>query len=292
MSEDTVPPGASGAEGLPGARRGESAVMRRCLFLIGRQRSGTTVLGRAIASHPRIRDLREVMHPGRPHGFYAVLRDTLNENLREGAQDRWFGVLLKAVEQMAAETPHKLLLVDVKYAMALSFGVGFSGDRLESVFLRRLIERGGKAIHHVRRNKLALLTSRLVAHRTAQWRLTNDSEPAFEPVRFAPGKLLEQIRAEEAADAFFAAGLAGLPGRIDTVYEALFQPGGSFEPAPFGQLAALLEVPDKFDLAPRQAKQGRPLEEAIANYAEVAAEVRRLVDAGELRPAYLDYLAA
>lgn len=263
---------------------------RRCLFVVGRQRSGTTVLRRALASHTRVRDLGEVMHDKRKVGFYTVLADTLATNISDGLHARWCNLLITTAERLAPPPDDSVLLLDIKYNMALSFGSSFEGTEVVSTFAQFLRRNQANVIHIVRRNKLALITSAAVASATNQWERKPNDEERFEPVIIPPQSLLGRIREEEAMDAWFTAQFDKLRGLIRVVYEDMFDADGHFLPAPFEHVAQRMGIAPDFNLAPRLVKQGRPLSEAIANFGEVAGQIEGLIAAGAIAPVYREYL--
>lgn len=265
-------------------------ITRRSLFIIGRQRSGTTVLRQALASHPRVRDLAEVMHAKRKDGFYAVLTQTLVENRADGLHHKWGDVLVEAIRRLSPPPGDEIVLVDIKYNMALSFGMAFDGAEPVNVFARFLRRQQASAIHIVRRNKLALLTSHEVARATNQWARKPGEEARFEQVTMMPQALRTNLRREEAMDAYFTAQMARVRGAIAVVYEEMFAPDGTFVAAPFEQVARQMGIEPTFDLRPSLARQARPLSETIRNFDEVVALVEGMIAAGELPPAYHAYL--
>ena len=78
-------------------------ILDRCVFLIGRQRSGTTVLRRTLETHADIVDLGEVMHPGRQVGFYSILAEKLAQDPASGIHNKWFGLLEETLQALTRE---------------------------------------------------------------------------------------------------------------------------------------------------------------------------------------------
>jgi LPS sulfotransferase NodH len=264
--------------------------LKHCLFVVGRQRSGTTVLREALATHARVEDLGEVMHDRRKSGFYAELATRLAENAPTGAHRNWFDVLIAAIGHDAPPHDEAIRLIDIKYNMALAFGSTFVGPEMVNTFALKLCRRQGSVIHIIRRNKLALITSLKVASKTKQWGLKAGEQPRFEKIELDPGALQSRIASEEAMDAYFAAQLARAGRKITVVYEELFQPDGRFVQDCFDQVAQQFGLDDTFDLAPRRMKQGLALADSIANFDAIATQVENLVARGALPPTYLGYL--
>gem|GEM_PF-3751495 len=262
----------------------------RCLFVVGRQRTGTTVLRQALATHPRVRDLGEVMHDKRSNGFYAELAGELAKSATAGLHNRWFDILLATIDRLAPPGDDTIRLVDVKYNMALNFGSTFVGADMLNTFALNLRRHKGALIHVVRRNKLALLTSIAVVGRTGQWQMKHGDARRFERVELNPATLTARIAAEEAMDAYFAAQFARMAATVTVVYEDMFGPDGTFVRVPFDRVARRFGLDGAFDLSPRLTRQGLPLADTISNFDAIAARIENLVAAGSLPARYLDYL--
>ena len=267
-------------------------ILDRCLFVIGRQRSGTTVLRAALASHPRVHDLGELLHEQKPGGFYAELGARLAETASAGLHERWFDILVATIQRLAPPEDDKVLLVDIKYNGALNFGSVFVGPTMVNTLIHKLSLHRATVIHVLRRNKLSLLTSVEMARKTGQWRLQHGQERHIATIGLDLRKLPARIAAEEALDAYFTAQLAGIGARIPVVYEDMFMPDGSFAKGCFMQVAQRFAIEPAFDFGPRLAKQSAPLSTAIANFAEVSAQIDSLIKAGSLSPDYRTYLRA
>lgn len=265
-------------------------LLRRCLFVISRQRSGTTMLRKTLSSHPDIADLGEVMHDARPVGFYTVLAEAMAQDLRAAMHSGWFEVLTTTISRLAPQPRPAALLIDIKYQMALSLGSTFVGSRMVNTLAQRLRRHGAGAIHVIRRNKLAMITSQDRARRTRVWREESTDRPAPAPVTLDIPTLADRIAREEAMDAYFATELRRVNGTITLVYEEMIGPDGALANHCSDPVAARFGLPDVFDRMPPLIKQGLPLTQAIANFDAVAAYVHALVDAGRLSPVYRDYL--
>lgn len=266
----------------------DADLMQRCLFVIGRQRSGTTMLRKTIASHPDIADLGEVMHIERSVGFYTVLAEAMAQDLHLATHSAWFNVLRSTITRLAPQPRPAVLLVDMKYQMALSFGSTFVGNRMVNTLTQRLRREGAGTIHVIRRNKLAMIASQDSARRTMVWGGANPAPPA--PVTIDIPTLADRIDREEAMDAYFAAELRRVKGTITLVYEEMIGPDGALADACLDPVSARYGLADRFHRVPPLAKQGLPLAQAIANFDAVAAHVHAAVDAGRLAPVYRDYL--
>lgn len=267
-------------------------IIKRCIFVIGRQRSGTTVFRRALASHPQVVDLGEVMHSKHKAGFYGLLADALANNPVKATHNHWFDLLTDTIRRAAAGTdPEAHLVVDMKYNMALTFGSTFVGGEPVNAFIARTAQRGGTVVQIIRRNKLALLASEHMAIKTGQWGINKaDEERKDDKVRIILKTLGERLLNELGMDRHFEQQIALVTNRQTVVYEEMFDETGAFRPEPFDLLARQTGLSQAFDLTPRQIKLGRPLIEMLANYDDIANVVRNLVTGGALAPIFLEYL--
>ena len=262
-----------------------TSVIDRCVFVVGRQRSGTTVLRKTLATHADVVDLGEIMHPDRDVGFYPELAKKLAQDVHLGLHQNWMDVFIAALERLAEDhNPNKKLIVDVKYNMVLAFGTRFAQHKMSSVFLRSLAEMRAKIIHIVRRDKLSLLVSERVAIKTQQWQLKDDQERKDDKVFLAVPDLAPRIVSEESQDYFFEDELRYSQDSLRVVYEEFFDAEGNFKSDLLIALAQLMDLEPTFDLAPRLRKQGRSLEQTLENFEEVARAVRTLVDRADISP--------
>ncbi len=248
------------------------------------------MLRQALATHPRLRDLGEVMHDKRSNGFYAQLAGELAKSATAGLHTRWFEILLATIDRLAPPGDDTIPLVDIKYNMALNFGSTFVGADMLNTFALNLRRHKSALIHVVRRNKLALLTSIAVVSRTGQWQMKHGEARRFEPVELNPATLAARIAAEEAVDAYFTAQFARMAATITVVHEEMLGPAGTFLRAPFDRVSHRFGLDAAFDLAPRLARQGLPLADTISNFGAIAARVESLVAAGDLPARYRGYL--
>lgn len=264
-------------------------ILERCLFVVARQRSGTTVLRRTLATHAAIRDLGEIMHERRKGGFYTELASTIAANPGFALHSRWFDILLDTVTRMGGPVPEPLLLVDIKYNMALSLGTSFRGPRMVSTFAQEMMRRQGRVLHLVRRNKLALIVSQAMARATQQWELRRGHEPRHELLTLDTHALGQRILEEEAMDSWFARQFARIEGTTTLVYEELFDQHGAFAAGTLDRITERFGLPPCADPMPRLTRQGRPLRECLSNHAALVERIAELVREGRISPDYLRY---
>lgn len=264
-------------------------LLKRCVVLIGRQRSGTTVLRRTLATHPRVRDLGEVMHPAHQSGFYRHLNQTLSDDPSKGVHNQWFGLLAETLVKLTEnDPPDQNYIVDIKYNMAQAFGMSFHGGQPVNTLLHQLAQRKIPIIQLIRRNKLQLLVSERGAMKTNQWELSaKDSEKKQAEVFISPVTLGLKLQQEMAQDTYFLEQTQSAPGKITLLYEEMFTEDGSFQPDIFARLAQILNIdPEDFNLEPQLLKQRGKMSETISNFPQVQRAIQVLTKEGEI-PAYI-----
>lgn len=268
-------------------------VLKRCVFLIGRQRSGTTVLRRSLASHPQISDLGEIMHPDHQSGFYSQLRERLNRGLPQGVHNKWLQILTETLRQIAEnDPPSQRYIIDVKYNMTLTFGTTFQHGRPMNALLQHLHARGAGIVQLIRRNKLQLIVSERIALKTNQWELSPDATDKKQAEVFiSPVTLGLKLQQEAAQDAYFLEQTQSMPDKLTLVYEEMFDEAGAFRPDVFTAIAHLLKLdPEGVDPQPQISKQRGKMSETISNFPQVLRTLQTLIKEGELPAYYADGL--
>lgn len=255
-----------------------SEVLSRCLFVIGRQRSGTTVTRKSLCSHPRIVDLGEIMHPQYREGFLHELSMRAGSDATCLQPRYWFPVLVSTIEKLAGAHPADTrFLVDIKYNMALSFGVNFIESELRANFFGELEQTNASVLHIIRRAKVELIVSEQVALKTQKWQLDLDDERASTKIWLNPYTIGMRIREEEAQDEYVRKQLARNPRRLEVCYEDIFG-GPSFRSDVLKSVVRFVGLDDDFEPTVMLQKQGRPMYETIENFKQVETAVNALIE--------------
>ena len=236
------------------------------------------MLRRALATHPDVTDLGEIMHPDYSRGFYRNLSDRMANNISDGVHTNWMAILLDTIAILTRDGPEtQRYIIDIKYNMALSFGMHLYHGTLTNLFTSTLHEKNCKIVQVVRQNKLDLIVSERMAMMTNQWELSSQQEQKAGTVHINPITLHERIRNEAALDQLFRDQIKDIPDTYEVIYEKLFLETGDINPAPLDQIARLLELEPQFDLKPKLTKQARPLSESIRNFKQVRQAIGILV---------------
>ena len=142
----------------------------KIIVVIGRQRSGTTVFRELLATNGAD-DVGEIFHADfkdSPRNFFWYLANKARQDvaaLHPTGFSRLFEEFLQ--ENILRDRAAKAL-IDIKYN-ALRF---IDGDIIEKtpVAIKLLADRGATFLQIIRRNKLRVVISLLIAQKTGQWR--------------------------------------------------------------------------------------------------------------------------
>lgn len=257
------------------------SILDRCIILFGRQRSGTTVLRRALQTHPLVRDLGEIMHPQYGEGFYHHLSDRLKADHSNGVHSRWFEIFLQTIEHLSRnDNPETIYIVDVKYNMAHAFGNVLRNGAPRNYLIDELKSRNAAVIHLVRQGKLQLLVSEKVAIKTSQWEFSNksDDDKKEAQVHISPVTLGMRIAQELAQDDYFARELSSFRKRISLKYEEMFTDELEFKESIFSEFSGLMSISQGgFSRTPLLSKQGRAMSETLTNFDQVSRALNILI---------------
>ena len=250
---------------------------RDLVFIIGRQRSGTTVF-RNLLVRAGAMNADEIFHGdlAPKHRFYAYLRDRIAEEARFVHPQTHPTVFRQFVGELRRVAGGRPIALDVKY-----FGLNLIPARedvdAQSPFLMRFMrEQGAHVVHIVRRNKLRVHVSEQISIATGRWSAEKDHQLLSEKPRLEldPEEVLRVIARLEAQDARVARMLAAGPGAARLDYGEMFTPEGLFAPA-VTELAGRIVAPLPVDSRPGNLKMNpEPLSSLIGNFDAVAAALR------------------
>ena len=266
-------------------------VAPRLLAVIGRQRSGSSVLRHFIGSSTRSRDLGEVFHglTDRKMSFWGFLHTRASADAVYRYPGNWILAWQEFIEQQSDELARQVLSFDVKKEY---FQLVLRTNGAEADFFFASPET--KFIHLRRRNTAAQVISRHIAAATNVW---SRPDPAGDVERLSwysglrgapppprsvpdltidPAALLREVEAIHEEDR----GIEELVGhkfslRLD--YEDLFDESGNFAAAVTAQISGITGIDEtEFQRRPlllRQRKMG--VLDGIANAADIVAAFRR-----------------
>lgn len=247
------------------------------VFVIGRQRSGTTVFRQLLVTSGAM-DCDEIMHGNldRPHRFYAFVRDRVRDEPELVHPQHHNRLFEEFVRRLRREARGRRLAIDLKY-FALNLIPLREDVEGKQPFILRYIDRvGAHVLHIVRRNKLRIHVSEEMARATGKWsagsarqlvaekpKLTLDPVAALRIV----GKLIQQ-------DAKVARLLQPIEGSATLVYEEMFDPDGRFAAGAAAAAARAMGLAE-VDRTPANVRMNpEPLADLVANHDEIAAAFR------------------
>ena len=242
------------------------------IFIVGRQRSGTTVF-RELLKHEGAFDCDEIFHGdiSRPHRFYAYLLDRIAarpELVHPQTHPNLFRDFMRHLSVLAKGAQ---LAIDVKY-----FGLNLIPTREDvdgsAPFLfRHMVETEAKVVHIVRQNKLRILVSEEMSKATGKWSLARreDKLTTKKALRIDPKAALGFIDLQLDQEQRTAEQLAQVSDMETIEYESMFD-GELFSKHTLSVARRLLGKPD-VDAQPRNIRMNpEPISQLVENIDEIA----------------------
>ncbi|QDL91272.1 hypothetical protein FDP22_05430 [Paroceanicella profunda] len=251
--------------------------MQKTVFIIGRQRSGTTVLRELFMKYGAF-NADEAFHGDitRPHRFYGYLARRVAEEPRlvNTAHHGWlFREYLQELHRLAEGSP---VVIDLKYFAlnAIPPEGPFTG---QVPYLVRFMEETRPPVFHIiRRNKLRMHISEEMARKTGKWsaRHAGDMPPEKGRVTIDPVQTVLRIRTMIEDDRAVKLMFANVPNRREFIYETMFRPDGSFAPFVTAGAGQVLERAD-LDATPSNMRMNpEPVSALVENHDALAESVR------------------
>lgn len=261
-----------------------SADKPKPVFLIARPRSGTTVFGKMLQTHPKVVSIGEIFNEANPVSYFAFLQrqfTTSPDSILPSRSNRLFLDYVDSCRTTALESNPRCrsVILDVKYDQAhLLCEPWLRVGRLPRLyFLVR--EKKWKVIDIHRRDPFRLNISNQIA---IQSQIYHSS--ALEPgqkqttkVHINAERLVEEVRATQDAYDAVARHFRGYGLYKQIFYEDMFadDDGTTFSNSLVADLAKFLNVGNAFDRTPKLQKL---LQQDIFSYIKNAAQIRTLMD--------------
>ncbi|HEY3638820.1 MAG TPA: hypothetical protein VGK90_11785 [Rhizomicrobium sp.] len=258
-------------------------------FLIARPRSGTTVFGKMIQTHPKLVSLGEIFNEANPLSYFAFLQKALVGNPSAVLPSNTNRIFLDYIEScrtaaLQKNPKCKVVVLDVKYDQAHLICEPWLrlGQLPRFYFLVR--ERKWKVLDIHRRDPFKLNISNQVAIQSSIYH-SNALQPGEKQtakVHINPVRLTEDVKATRAAYAAVERHFRGLPQYRRIFYEDMFvdEAGTEFSEKLTAEIARFLNVGNAFDNKPKLQKL---LQEDIFSYIKNAAQIRALMAADHSR---------
>jgi LPS sulfotransferase NodH len=246
----------------------------KVIYIIGRQRSGTTVLRELFVKYGAL-NADEVFHGdlSRPHRFYAYVAEKVAQDPRFVIPTSHAQLFRSFVEDLKAKAKEAPVVIDMKY-FALNL-IPTEGDlaRKSPFIIRYLEEKRPPVFHVIRRNKLRVFVSELIAKNTGKWSARNQNDLPKEKNRVTldPVKTVLALRALESDDRVAREMLANVPGKRELIYENMFLPNGHFAPHVINACEKVLGVSSVDPLPFNIRMNPEPLHGLIENFEAIEA---------------------
>jgi hypothetical protein len=261
----------------------------RPCFVIARPRSGTTVFGKMLQTHPRIVSLGEIFNEGNSSSYFNFLQKAVALDptaLLPSNSNRMFLAYVESCRSRALERNPKsrVVVLDVKYDQAHLLCEPWLrlGELPRFYYLLR--DRKWKVIDIHRRDPFKLSISNQVAIQSSIYHSNTleagQKQTAKVPIN--PARLAEDVDATRTAYAAVERHFAGRPQYRQIYYEDMFadDTGTRFSGPLLADIARFLNLGNAFDPKPRLQKL---LQEDIFSYIKNATQIRALMEADELR---------
>lgn len=259
---------------IPAHERPE-AILRelgnRAIFMLSFGRSGTTVFGDFLASHPEVIKMGEVLNEGTFRSFFRSRRYFLGSR-RPSRLPHAFYLFLR--DRVRAH-PRSRLLFDLKFECLHLADGNFRNPGYDFSFFDALLASDCPVILVERRDHVARYLSLETAvqqDRFHSYQAGRESRPVMIDI----GRMDRTVSATEAQIAWVMQRFAGHPKFLHVAYEDMFlrsADGSSrFDPQLALRVAELLGIKPHFETMPRLERlSGAARTDPIANRAEVDA---------------------
>lgn len=243
----------------------------RAVFMLSFGRSGTTVFGDFLASHPDILKMGEVLNEQTFRSFFRSRRWFFGSGLPSRVALNFYLFLRDKVRRHRRAR----LLFDMKFEMLHLADGNYRDPGYDFGFFDAVLQSGCPVILVERRDHVARYLSLETAVQQERFH-SYQSGRADRGVTIDVARMARVVAATEAQVARVLERFAAYPKFLHVAYEDMFlhdRDGASrFDPALAERLAALLGVDNRFDAAPRLERlSGSAAADPILNRAEVEA---------------------
>lgn len=247
------------------------------IFIIGRQRSGTTVFRQLLAKHGAM-DADEILHGdlSRPHRFYAFVGERIKQDPSLVHPMKHPHLFRRYIKHLRALSNGKPIAIDLKYyAFNLIPAPGDLAARRPFI-IRYIAETRANVFHISRLNKLRVFVSEKIASATGAWSAQHPHQlpPNKQPLELNVDEMFRGLEELSREDRVAREITAKLPKCHELVYEKMFQTNGNFADDVVAMVGKVLGV-DNVNSTPTDMRMNpEPLSELIGNYDEIAEALR------------------
>lgn len=245
------------------------------IFIIGRQRSGTTVFRDLLMRHGAM-DCDEIFHGdlANKFRFFRYVRERLQDEPQLIHPENYAGLFRSYIQELRKKSGGKKLAMDVKYfGLNLIPSLSFLNLRMDTrPFIINFMQNNSAHVAHiVRRNKLRIILSEEMAKTTGRWssgrveHLVSDKPKIVIDTDQIMGAISRLIKQDERVSGM----LEGVPGVARLNYHEMFDEIGMFTPKVQDTAARFLNL-SSVDPKPGNLKMNpEPLSELVENFVEL-----------------------
>jgi hypothetical protein len=243
------------------------------IFVVGRQRSGTTVFRDLLMRHGAM-DCDEIFHGdlANKFRFFRYVKERSQDEPQLVHPENYAGLFRSYIQELRKKSGGKKLAMDVKY-----FGLNLIPAR-EDVDGRRpfiinfMQKNSAHVAHIVRRNKLRVILSEEMAKTTGRWssgrveHLVSDKPKIVIDTDQIMGAISRLIKQDERVSGM----LESVPGVARLNYHEMFDEIGMFTPKVQDTAARFLDL-TSVDPKPGNLKMNpEPLSELVENFVDLS----------------------
>lgn len=243
------------------------------IFVVGRQRSGTTVFRDLLMRHGAM-DCDEIFHGDlvNKFRFFRYVQERLQDEPQLVHPENYAGLFRSYIQELRKKSGGKKLAMDVKYFGLNLIPAWEDVDNSRPFIINFMQNNNAHVAHIVRRNKLRILVSEEMAKTTGRWssgrveHLVSEKPKIF----IDTGQIMDAISRLIKQDEKVAGMLEGVPGVTRLNYHEMFDEIGMFTSKVQDTAARFLDL-TSVDPKPGNLKMNpEPLSELVENFVDLS----------------------
>lgn len=244
------------------------------IFIIGRQRSGTTVF-RDLLERYGVRNCDEIFHGDLKHQdrFYRYVLKRMEKEPHLVHPEHHPMLFRHYVEELRQKSPGMKLAMDVKYFGLNLIPVKGDVDGRSPFVVNYMRNTGAHVVHIVRNNKLRIFVSERIAQVTGRWSAGRVEHLVSQKPRITVdvAEVLHYINSLIRQDKRVIAMLDRIPNSRRLIYSEMFDVDGMFTAPVIDAAKSILEL-DHVDPKPGNLKMNpEPISALVENFSDLQA---------------------